>query len=54
MPHLAAEIGVDRIDYKHEGPRFGLSSFKALGGAYAAFRVLQREVSRRLASMTCS
>lgn len=45
---LAAEIGVARIDYKHEGPRFGLGSFKALGGSYAALRVLRRELTRRL------
>lgn len=45
---LAARIGVGRIDYKHEGPRFGLGSFKALGGAYAAMRVLQRELAHRL------
>ncbi|MCI2399630.1 diaminopropionate ammonia-lyase [Aliiroseovarius subalbicans] len=45
---LAGQIGVARIDYKHEGPRFGLGSFKALGGSYAALRVLQREVSDRL------
>lgn len=45
---LARAIGVGRIDYKHEGPRFGLGSFKALGGAYAAIRVLQRELTDRL------
>ncbi len=44
---LAARIGVGAILYKDEGPRFGLGSFKALGGAYAAQRVLQREVVRR-------
>ncbi|MCF6430174.1 diaminopropionate ammonia-lyase [Leisingera sp. MMG026] len=44
---LADKIGVDRIDYKHEGPRFGLGSFKALGGSFAALRVLQRELSRQ-------
>ncbi|QAX28227.1 diaminopropionate ammonia-lyase [Leisingera sp. NJS204] len=44
---LADKIGVGRIDYKHEGPRFGLGSFKALGGSYAALRVLQRELSRQ-------
>lgn len=48
LDSLASEIGVARIDYKDEGPRFGLGSFKALGGAYAAQRVLQRELSRRL------
>ncbi|KIC38357.1 diaminopropionate ammonia-lyase [Leisingera sp. ANG-M7] len=45
---LAGQIGVGRIDYKHEGPRFGLGSFKALGGSYAALRVLQRELSKQL------
>lgn len=45
---LAAEIGVADVFYKDEGPRFGLGSFKALGGAYAALRVLQREISGRL------
>ena len=44
---LAARIGVGAIRYKDEGPRFGLGSFKALGGSYAAQRVLQREVARR-------
>ena len=48
LPGLAKQIGVGRIDYKHEGARFGLGSFKALGGAYAAMRVLQREVGARL------
>ncbi|MCK0143501.1 diaminopropionate ammonia-lyase [Aliiroseovarius sp. F20344] len=45
---LAKDLNVARIDYKHEGPRFGLGSFKALGGSYAALRVLQRELSAQL------
>lgn len=45
---LASAIGVGEILYKDEGPRFGLGSFKALGGSYAALRVLQRVVSERL------
>lgn len=48
MPALAARIGVEAVLYKDEGPRFGLGSFKALGGAYAALRVLQREVSSQI------
>jgi diaminopropionate ammonia-lyase len=44
---IAADLGLAAIHYKHEGPRFGLGSFKALGAAYAALRVLQRELSRR-------
>ena len=38
---LAAAAGLGRILYKHEASRFGLGSFKALGGAYAVLRVLQ-------------
>ena len=45
---LAGTLTVSKILYKHEGPRFGLGSFKALGAAYAALRVLQREVSQRV------
>ncbi|GAA6200221.1 diaminopropionate ammonia-lyase [Aquicoccus sp. SU-CL01552] len=45
---LAREVGVAEILYKDEGPRFGLGSFKALGGSYAALRVLQREISAKL------
>jgi len=43
---LASTLSISQILYKHEGPRFGLGSFKALGAAYAALRVLQREISR--------
>ena len=45
---LAQQLGVGAIHYKHEGPRFGLGSFKALGGSYAAMRVLQRVLSEQL------
>ncbi|MEM6623206.1 MAG: diaminopropionate ammonia-lyase [Pseudomonadota bacterium] len=47
LANLAAQIGVGAIHYKDEGPRFGLGSFKALGGAYAAMRLIQREVAAR-------
>lgn len=46
LAELAAEIDIAAIDYKHEGPRFGLGSFKALGGAYAAQKLLSRELRR--------
>ncbi len=45
---LAHALGLASVFYKDEGPRFGLGSFKALGGAYAALRVLQREISEAL------
>ncbi|MEM8690112.1 MAG: diaminopropionate ammonia-lyase [Pseudomonadota bacterium] len=43
---LAGQLSVARVSYKHEGPRFGLGSFKALGGAYAVLKVLHREVMK--------
>ncbi|MEP7242108.1 MAG: diaminopropionate ammonia-lyase [Gammaproteobacteria bacterium] len=42
---LAASLGVQEILYKDEGARFGLGSFKALGGGYAATRELQRRLA---------
>ncbi len=45
---LAGALGVAGVLYKDEGPRFGLGSFKALGGAYAALLVLRREISAAL------
>ncbi len=44
LDRLARAIGVARIDYKDEAARFGLGSFKALGGAYAVFRLLAARV----------
>ncbi|EPJ54122.1 MAG: diaminopropionate ammonia-lyase [Osedax symbiont Rs2] len=38
---LAKAINVGQVYYKDEGQRFGLKSFKALGGAYAVARQLQ-------------
>lgn len=48
LPALAADLGVAAIHYKDEGGRFGLGSFKALGGAYAVARLLQSELGKRL------
>jgi diaminopropionate ammonia-lyase len=44
---LAARLGVAAIRYKDECGRFGLKSFKALGGAYAVFRLLKKTVEAR-------
>src|SRR5829696_5245612 len=43
---LARAAQVQDIFYKDEAERFGLGSFKALGGAYAVFRLLQQEILR--------
>jgi len=45
LPQLARRLGVAEIRYKDERSRFGLKSFKALGGAYAVARVLQRAIA---------
>jgi diaminopropionate ammonia-lyase len=44
---LAARAGIDAVDYKDESTRFGLGSFKALGGAYAVYRLLVAQIRRR-------
>lgn len=44
---LAGQLGVASVHYKDEGSRFGLGSFKALGGAYAVGRLVCRELSLR-------
>jgi diaminopropionate ammonia-lyase len=41
LASLASTANVDQIWYKDESQRFGLKSFKALGGAYAVARQLQ-------------
>ena len=43
LPSMARKLGVGRIRLKHEGRRFTLKSFKALGGAYGVMRILERE-----------
>ncbi|KJK14116.1 diaminopropionate ammonia-lyase [Burkholderiaceae bacterium 16] len=44
---LAKAAGVAQVLYKDEADRFGLGSFKALGGAYAVSRLLIREIEAR-------
>ncbi len=44
LPGLASRLGVGQVLYKDERGRFGLGSFKALGGAYAVANVLRHKV----------
>lgn len=44
---LAASTSVGKIFYKQEAERFGLGSFKALGGAYAVYRLLSDLIAAR-------
>jgi diaminopropionate ammonia-lyase len=45
LPNLAKKLGISALYYKDESTRFGLKSFKALGGAYAVFRLIQKAVA---------
>jgi diaminopropionate ammonia-lyase len=47
LADLAAEARVASLHWKDESGRFGLGSFKALGGAYAVARLLVGELARR-------
>ena len=44
LPALARQLGVAEVLYKDEGARFALKSFKALGGAYAVYRLLEQAI----------
>lgn len=45
---IARQMAVASVHYKDEGSRFGLGSFKALGGAYAVARLLCQVVGQQL------
>lgn len=45
---IARQMNVAGVHYKDEGGRFGLGSFKALGGAYAVARLLCHVVGEQL------
>ncbi len=47
LPGLGQRLGIAKLHYKDESGRFGLGSFKALGGAYAVYRYLAEAVRRR-------
>ncbi|MCH4022346.1 MAG: diaminopropionate ammonia-lyase [Acetobacter sp.] len=45
LPGMAKKLGCGKLLYKQESERFGLGSFKALGGAYAVQRLLTRLIT---------
>ena len=47
LPALAEELDVAQVLLKDESERFGLGSFKAIGGAYGVSRAVQSELLRR-------
>ena len=48
LAEVAQHAGVATVLYKDESTRFGLGSFKALGGAYAVLQYLATRVSEQL------
>jgi len=54
LPGLAQSTGVGRIEIKDEAQRFGLGSFKALGGAYAISRWLEGRRSDCALTVCCA
>ncbi len=47
---IAQALGVHDVYYKDEAGRFGLGSFKALGGAYAVLRILKQFIYEKTGS----
>ena len=45
---LARQLGLAALWYKDESQRFGVGSFKAIGGGYAVCEILKIEVQRAL------
>jgi diaminopropionate ammonia-lyase len=54
LPAIASGAAIAALRMKDESGRFGLGSFKALGGAYAVATVLSGELSRRGAALSAS
>jgi diaminopropionate ammonia-lyase len=46
LPGVARALGIAGLWYKDESHRFGVGSFKPVGGGYAVMQVVAREVSR--------
>ncbi len=54
LKKLAARAGVANIAYKDEAGRFGLGSFKAIGGAYAVCKLLRQKVREKTGALIAS
>ena len=52
LKELAAWLGVKRIFVKDESKRFGLKSFKALGGSYAIACYLAKRLGKRIENIS--
>ena len=54
LPGLASRSGLGRLWYKDESKRFGLKSFKALGGAYAVRRLVRARPGAGRITVCCA
>jgi diaminopropionate ammonia-lyase len=54
LPAIAARAGVAAVRLKDEAERFGLGSFKALGGAYAVAQLLRAGQPAAAVTVTCA
>ena len=54
LTDIAAEARVQKVYYKDESTRFGLGSFKALGGSYAVSRLQQSATAQPLVVCTAT
>ena len=53
--HLASRLGLASVHVKDESGRFGLGSFKALGGAYGVLQVMMgRDTDAAALTVTCA
>jgi diaminopropionate ammonia-lyase len=51
LDRLAGALGLEAVLYKDESKRFGLGSFKALGGAYAVIWLLSKKLGASMADI---
>jgi diaminopropionate ammonia-lyase len=54
LPAIAEALALNAVYYKDEAGRFGLGSFKALGGAYGVLRLLQKAIREKTGAMVSS
>ena len=54
LPSVAAQAGVARVRLKDEAGRFGLGSFKALGGGYAVAKLMAGRSPGERVTVTCA
>ena len=50
LKDIALQTGIKKIYYKDESSRFGLGSFKALGGTYGVLKFIQDELKKDIGS----